>query len=89
MYTVLTLIDGDRKMDFFSDGTFSGVPSGVHIVNYFPLLVRRIQACLRQGLNLDPVWRTIGVTGSVGASQGKAPYLNNILSQNGDDPGGK
>ena len=89
MYSIVSLIDGDKQIHFYSDGTFSGVGPGVKVLNYFPLLVLRIKALIRQGESLDDLWRTIGVSGSVGASQEIAEYSSNILSQSGDASGEK
>ena len=97
MKPIISVVAGSAQMHFYPDGTFSGTPPGCIVINKYPLVVRQIQAALYEYIQTGKTlshfadWfnRTIGVNDSVGSSQGMEENSNNILSQTGDEPGGK
>ena len=97
MEPIISVICGNKQIHFYANGTFAGIAEPCAVINRYPLIIRRIQAALIEGIQFgenlshfaDWFNRTIGVNSSIGASQETAEYSNNILSQAGDEPGGK
>jgi len=81
------LVDTDKEMHFYADGTFSGVPDNMRVANYVPLIIRRFQA-IRKDVTKDYLFIN-GVTGSLGGSQGIKEYSDNKSAQSGIISGGK
>jgi|GEM_PF-6616412 hypothetical protein len=97
MEPIISVICDNKKIHFYPNGTFSGIAEKCAVLNAYPLIVRRIQAALIDGMQkgetlshfVDWFNCTMGVSVSIGASQETAKCSDNILSQAGDDPGGK
>ena len=89
MTPILSLIDKDlNQMHFYADGTFTGVPKGMMVANYIPLMILRFMANLK--IIMDDYLPLInGVTGSSGGSQGIEEYSDNNSLQKGTISGEK
>jgi len=83
MTPILSIIDKDlNQMDFYADGTFTGVPKGIQVANYIPLIFLRLKANLKIIMN-DYLPFINGVTGSLGGSQAIKEYSDNKSAQSG------
>ena len=77
MIPILSKIDKDlNQMDFYADGTFTGVPETMTVGNYIPLIINRFQAIIRE-VSGDYLPLINGVTGSLGGSQAIKEYSDN------------
>jgi len=76
------LVDKDKEMHFYADGTFTGVPDNMKVANYIPLIIKRFQAIIKE-VSGDYLPLKNGVTGSLGGSQEIKEYSDNKSAQSG------
>jgi hypothetical protein len=85
---MITILYENREINFYADGSSSGVPDNMVVGNYIPLIIRRLQAIL---IELCSDYYPV-INGSVGSSGGlhvTDEYSDSKPSQKGTISGGK